>query len=437
MLQRSLAASVGRAALAVLLMLCIVMPTMLQGLKAAVLAVAVVCVLAAQLGGSLRLGRGDVLLLVAACAYSALGLAWAVYGEARGNPGAIPMLTVHAAYPPLLVFIGLLARTGDWQKVGKLLLFAAFVVLASQAAFILSFFGLDNGVTFDFLSGLLPEGAAVVDANDDYLIFTLPSIGSLLFLGPWLAVLFLESTEHRGKAGVLFLLTVFAVLLAARRASLPAFVLGIAVTLWMSRSLLSVRAWRRLLTAAAVTALLLGAAFQSGAVNADLIADRFGSIFDFQSNDSNIERRLQFTALVDGIEQSPLIGSGLGAVASYLRSDEQPWAYELSYMALLFQFGILGFAAYAAGMLQMLRHMARRVRSKALDRSQRVAFACLIAGLVSFLIANATNPYLAKFDYMWVIFLPLALLRRSPPKPAAARRSTRNGALLAAPQGSS
>jgi len=29
-----------------------------------------------------------------------------------------------------------------------------------------------------------------------------------------------------------------------------------------------------------------------------------------------------------------------------------------------------------------------------------------------FLIANATNPYLARFDGIWVIFLPLAFINR-------------------------
>lgn len=36
----------------------------------------------------------------------------------------------------------------------------------------------------------------------------------------------------------------------------------------------------------------------------------------------------------------------------------------------------------------------------------------LLVGLTCFLIANATNPYLLKFDYMWVIFLPLAIINR-------------------------
>ncbi len=33
-----------------------------------------------------------------------------------------------------------------------------------------------------------------------------------------------------------------------------------------------------------------------------------------------------------------------------------------------------------------------------------------MVGLVAFLIANTTNPYLGKFDYMWVIFIPVMFI---------------------------
>ena len=31
----------------------------------------------------------------------------------------------------------------------------------------------------------------------------------------------------------------------------------------------------------------------------------------------------------------------------------------------------------------------------------------LVSGMIALLTANITNPYLGKFDYFWVIFLPL------------------------------
>ena len=34
----------------------------------------------------------------------------------------------------------------------------------------------------------------------------------------------------------------------------------------------------------------------------------------------------------------------------------------------------------------------------------------ILTGACTFLIANATNPYLETYDYLWVIFLPLAVV---------------------------
>lgn len=33
-----------------------------------------------------------------------------------------------------------------------------------------------------------------------------------------------------------------------------------------------------------------------------------------------------------------------------------------------------------------------------------------LSGLACFLVTNATNPYLQQFDYLWVLFLPIAVL---------------------------
>jgi hypothetical protein len=48
-----------------------------------------------------------------------------------------------------------------------------------------------------------------------------------------------------------------------------------------------------------------------------------------------------------------------------------------------------------------------------------------LVGFTCFLVGNATNPYLEKYDLMWVIFLPVALinhrrLERDGPAPAPA-----------------
>jgi len=87
--------------------------------------------------------------------------------------------------------------------------------------------------------------------------------------------------------------------------------------------------------------------------------------------------------------------------------NDQPWAYELSYVALLFHTGIVGLTIYAAAIVWIYRMGLRMIRSG--DRIGLYMLPTLV-GTTCFLIGNATNPYLEKFDYIWVIFLPVALI---------------------------
>jgi hypothetical protein len=140
-----------------------------------------------------------------------------------------------------------------------------------------------------------------------------------------------------------------------------------------------------------------------------------------------ILRHEQLLALVRGWLEHPILGVGHGASAfGSIRSDTMPWAYELTYLALLFQTGIVGFMAYSAGILWIFY---RGVKIIAEGGPLGRMMIPMLVGLCSLLIANATNPYLLKFDGMWMLFLPLAVInfrltRRVPvdahPRPARA-----------------
>ncbi len=84
-----------------------------------------------------------------------------------------------------------------------------------------------------------------------------------------------------------------------------------------------------------------------------------------------------------------------------------PWAYELYYLALLFQTGLLGFMAYGAG-VAWTHVMGLRVIREGGPLGEMML--PILVGTSCFLIANATDPYLARFDGLWVIFLPLAVV---------------------------
>jgi hypothetical protein len=142
--------------------------------------------------------------------------------------------------------------------------------------------------------------------------------------------------------------------------------------------------------------------------------------FDFSREASAIPRRDQLFALLRGWADAPLLGAGHGASApGVVRAREMPWAYELSYVALLFQTGLLGFVAYASAVGWLMWMLVKVIRVG--DELSLLALPVTV-GMVCFLIANATNPYLAKFDYLWILFVPIGvvnywLLRPVQPEP--------------------
>ncbi|GAA1966068.1 hypothetical protein GCM10009817_02340 [Terrabacter lapilli] len=118
-------------------------------------------------------------------------------------------------------------------------------------------------------------------------------------------------------------------------------------------------------------------------------------------------RAEQFWQLWQGFSDSPFVGHGFGATVAQVRDPLRPWAYELSYMDLLFTTGIVGGALY----LFALSAPAAKLVSATRRAPWLAPYATpVLAGWVAFLVANATNPYLDKFDSLWVVFLPAALL---------------------------
>lgn len=89
---------------------------------------------------------------------------------------------------------------------------------------------------------------------------------------------------------------------------------------------------------------------------------------------------------------------------AYIRSVEQPWAYELFYVALLYQTGMLCFIIYMFAIMWIFWYSLRIIKS---DVYMGLYLIPILVGVICFLIANATNLYLAKYDYMWIIFLPI------------------------------
>lgn len=130
-----------------------------------------------------------------------------------------------------------------------------------------------------------------------------------------------------------------------------------------------------------------------------LDGDYVGSINRLkQAFSSEDERTIQKPYLINAFRKSPVLGSGFGGYAGYVRSDERPWGYELTYYQMLFNLGIVGmtvlgtlFAVYIVAVVRLLRQFRE---------GSAIPFALLI-GFFSILTGAYSNPYFGGFDSLF------------------------------------
>ena len=100
------------------------------------------------------------------------------------------------------------------------------------------------------------------------------------------------------------------------------------------------------------------AALIAGALITTLLSwDWIQTRFDFSGEDvSTAERHAQIPALIDKIEENPVMGSGFGSSASYIRSIERPFSYEVDFLATFMKLGLVGGLVYFGTYLLVLLH---------------------------------------------------------------------------------
>lgn len=349
--------------------------------------------------------------------YILLGLIFIFIGVLRGAPGALRVSTVYVLWP--IVFTILITGASKLkiiQGIMRTMVIATIVIGIYSLSYILWSWGwlpnvfyipLDLGQSIGFYKG--------------YTEYALYNISSLIFLVPFLLAALLTWPKDQNLIGMsrkwlwfAFVLGISLVIFSGRRALILVVLVSPVVILILSRFLSPmIKSKRmRILTLLGMMLILTILFYYLSTVfafNVNDMKDMFTEGFDFSHN-TDPARSGQFEALINGWKQYPLFGAGHGAAVSYSRSDTQSWAYELSYVALLYQTGIVGLILYSLCILWIVWKGIKIIKSRC---SLGLLELPILTGLICFLIANATNPYLGKFDYMWVIFLPMLLINQA------------------------
>lgn len=353
-----------------------------------------------------------------------VGIFFSIEGLIAGAPGALKQAQVYILWP--LIYVILLTSLKDSELIIGL---QRTIVIST---IFLSLYGithaLANLLILPNFFALSPFKSEIIGFGyyKGFMEMTIPGINSLAFLVPYCMtalVIWLPGTEHnqvnRKLLWTALILGLVFSFLTARKAVWLVIILSPIIIfslklisdphIILKRKVKENKLFSILLIFCLTIIVIY--VFITSIYNFDLvrIIKGFLSGFHFSSRNEP-ERYEQFFALIRGWSAHPLFGSGLGATAAQygsVRSIDSPWSYELYYLALLFQVGLVGLIIYASGVIWTYFQGFKMLKSGAIQKSTIMPF---IVGMTCMFIAGGTNPLFARFDGIWFFFLPLALI---------------------------
>ena len=299
------------------------------------------------------------------------------------------------------VAIMVIHKKEQFWRIIQIVLFAGCAVAIYSILFLLT----NMGIWPERLFFVLSDGG--VGIHEGYTHLTNASLSSLVFLVPFVDVLFVTGYSNEIISRRLIVLTqvlvAIACIISGRRILWLVLIVPLACALLIRRGISSGNHLKRLIAIPLIV--VIGIVFlQSSSVFAmDNIIERF--IEAFANNSENV-RIGQMVALWEGFLKNPLLGSGAGAyIAEYIRSESFPWVYEMTYNYVLFAGGIIGVTLYAGSLGTIFFSLVKIIQS---NKGEKFMQCAVMYGFISAIIANATNPYFdSSFDFFWFLYLPL------------------------------
>ena len=394
-------------------MLCF--PQSLMGLKAGILAI----LLIASIYKTFTLSEQTYLpkYLYWILFFFLSGLFSLTYGVVKGNPGAHFFLLTYLVWPLVFPLIFKLLDNNSFRSLFGLFKFSYVILLITGA---IAFLQMNLGV-FSFFPPELFGYEIVEYARPMYLFISPsgPATVSFFILFSFLLSYYCLDNKKMSIKRVLFLLMGFVyIIITSRRVMMFGFIY--IPILFILLSILSKRhnifpiynKFKIRNTLIVYIFPIICLIFGIGYIFADMsdfslfFSSAFSSDGDFGSGEN--VRLDQRVALLNGWYDNFFFGAGTGINASVVRNDI-PGVYELSYYASLFERGLFNGFFYLFLLFIPVVWTVRLAR-KCIYGDNYIFMLSYAVSYISLLFANATNPYMGSFDFMWVIFMFIALL---------------------------
>ena len=347
--------------------------------------------------------------------YILYGYFYLLLGAYYENEGVKSFFGIYLLWPLIyLMYVIFINKEELLNKFVRVLILSSLFI----SIYVLLFIFLDNTNLVDISNLPLIRRSYDLDFPDKIEIFS-PFVTSLLFLIPFEIALFMNFNRQffiKKKIFIYLLLSLncLTAFWAARNALFLVILLAPIIAYFIEKIIdrkfisFSITKTFFIKTAFLLFLILLLVVFFSTQLIS--IIDNFYLGLDFTSPEavSAYARFEQFFALLNAWNEYPIFGKGLGAtIHGYYRNSENPWLFELSYLYQLYSTGLFGIIVYLFLIFFMIKKSIVIAR---VNNYYRTLVIATLTGTISFLIANATNPYLYAYDHMWAFFAPLVII---------------------------
>lgn len=375
-----------------LFVMMIVFPNILQIPKAFLLAIVI--------GGGILIKRNYPISTAHAVwlgIYISSNLFYIIYGILLSNPAPLKYFPVYVLWPLTFFLLAQDIKPNLLHRLCTIFTYClTFINITGIIAFIFfNFWGRESFLVFDSL----------IKPGYPFLSITGPIVTSFIFLFFFNLTIVLISKEKSKLEVLNLILGIIFILLTSRRVLILDIIISIFIIYFFtSKSLTYQKNILNKILKLAVGLSIFLFLFFSFAISyfnfsfsdlVNLVIEAFG---DGDLNDPRVDQSI---ALFKGWLDHPFLGNGTGIDATVSRS-ELPGTYELSYHAMLFERGLFGVLIYFILYIMLNIWCIRSIKYSILDNKYTIAY---LVALTLFMMANATNPYLNAFDYLWILFL--------------------------------
>lgn len=350
------------------------------------------------------------------------GLFFVLWGTLNGYDDSLKVLPVFVIWPIAYFFIiESIVRLNTINNIFMLLVGSAFIISIYSILYMLSMVGI---IPSFFILSLVKE--AVVSVGTEFFSYGMPSITSMFFLVPFTLSAFILWVDKdnmpikRIWLLVTFILSLGPVIFSSTRMFwILLFITPILTMIFIKlmprlssnlRIPICINHIKNIILSVLILATSLILYFYNEVyelIKLFFDSSTFIEAASFTDRGSMV-RVEQMHNLINGWFEVPLLGAGHGAsLSDYRRSELEPWAYEQTFFALLFQTGLIGTIAYFLEILWIF-FMGLKIARK----SEKVSLYIIpsLVGTTCFLVANSSNPYLYAFDHLWTLFVTVIVI---------------------------